>query len=244
MSDRSKIAARVRALLAKTAGNGCTEDEAMAAVAKAAELMAKHQIDMTETELLSEGFGEEELPWESRKGLFARVRLADAIANYTDTQAYSSALRGSCKKSVKFFGLASDALFACWLCESLTSFVTRTANEYTTEHCAVCGGRRNEIWNGFALGACVRISERLGESKAQSVVRPNSGHWLVPIDKSRIVADELARRVPNMGKASRRPEPKIAAQAYYRGREAGNDASFAKPIGETTILQIESGVAA
>ncbi len=46
MNDaRKKMLERVKAILAKTMDNGCTEGEAMAALAKARELMATYEID-------------------------------------------------------------------------------------------------------------------------------------------------------------------------------------------------------
>ena len=44
MNERSKIAARIRALLAKTVENGCTEAEALSAAAKVAELLDRHDL--------------------------------------------------------------------------------------------------------------------------------------------------------------------------------------------------------
>src|SRR6476659_3483857 len=50
MNDaRKRMLDRVRAILAKTLDNGCTEGEAMAALAKAQELMAAY--DISEAEL-------------------------------------------------------------------------------------------------------------------------------------------------------------------------------------------------
>ena len=48
MSDRKAILARIRALSAKTAANGCTEAEAATARAKARDIMAKHQVSDAE----------------------------------------------------------------------------------------------------------------------------------------------------------------------------------------------------
>ena len=51
MSRRKALKAKIAALRAKTAGAGCTEAEASAAAALAAELMTKHGIDAAELEM-------------------------------------------------------------------------------------------------------------------------------------------------------------------------------------------------
>src|SRR4051794_12054829 len=48
MSDRKAILARIRALRAKTAANGCTEPEVASAWAKARAIMATHQVSYAE----------------------------------------------------------------------------------------------------------------------------------------------------------------------------------------------------
>ena len=55
-SERQEIAAKVRALLAKTVDKGCTEQEAVAAASKAKELMDRYQVDLSEAELEEDGF--------------------------------------------------------------------------------------------------------------------------------------------------------------------------------------------
>ena len=51
MSRRDALKAKIAALRAKTAGAGCTEHEAAAAAALAAELMSRHGIDAAELEM-------------------------------------------------------------------------------------------------------------------------------------------------------------------------------------------------
>ncbi len=57
MLDREKLIVRVRALTAKTAANGCTEAEAMAAAEKVAALMQEHAISETVLEMSNASIG-------------------------------------------------------------------------------------------------------------------------------------------------------------------------------------------
>ncbi|SCM75420.1 conserved hypothetical protein [uncultured Pleomorphomonas sp.] len=50
MTDREKLKAKIRALREMTSTRGCTEDEAMAAAAKAAELMREYGVSDVELE--------------------------------------------------------------------------------------------------------------------------------------------------------------------------------------------------
>lgn len=56
MTQREKICARIRALLAKTVENGCTEDEAIGAAAKAAEMLERYNLTVDEVELRESQF--------------------------------------------------------------------------------------------------------------------------------------------------------------------------------------------
>jgi uncharacterized protein DUF2786 len=48
------VATRIRGLMAKTTENGCTEEEAMLAAAKARELMDRYRLTMTDVEIQAE----------------------------------------------------------------------------------------------------------------------------------------------------------------------------------------------
>lgn len=66
--NRERIAAIIRALLEKTVANGCTEDEAIAAAAKAAEMLAKHNLTVDEVELRANPFARERQSFEDVVG--------------------------------------------------------------------------------------------------------------------------------------------------------------------------------
>ena len=59
MDDADRRAAlRIKALLDKTVANGCTEAEALAAAAKAAELLSRHGLDAEGVRRVAEGYAE------------------------------------------------------------------------------------------------------------------------------------------------------------------------------------------
>src|SRR5258708_3451547 len=54
LDSRKKMLEKVKAILSKTMDNGCTESEAMAALAKARELMATYEIEESELSFIQE----------------------------------------------------------------------------------------------------------------------------------------------------------------------------------------------
>ncbi|MBF0333251.1 MAG: DUF2786 domain-containing protein, partial [Alphaproteobacteria bacterium] len=52
--DLEKWKSRIQALRAKTVANGCTEDEAMSAAAKVAELLDRHDLSMSDLDIADE----------------------------------------------------------------------------------------------------------------------------------------------------------------------------------------------
>ena len=53
-TDLDKLTARIQALRAKTIDNGCTEDEALTAAAKVAELLDRYDLSLSDVELRAE----------------------------------------------------------------------------------------------------------------------------------------------------------------------------------------------
>jgi hypothetical protein len=100
------IRAKLRALRAKTVENGCTEEEALAAADKMAELLSKH--GLTTEELDAVGYGRNEVPLGRRSPLdqvwFDVARFADCRAWYQRNE--------DGKLSVVYFGRPQDTLVA------------------------------------------------------------------------------------------------------------------------------------
>ena len=51
LAELDKLKVRIQALRAKTIDNGCTEDEALSAAAKVAELLDRYDLSMTDVEM-------------------------------------------------------------------------------------------------------------------------------------------------------------------------------------------------
>jgi len=125
MNDsRKKMLEKVKAILAKTMENGCSEQEAMTALAKARELMATYEIDEKELH-----------QFEQEKAQIHRTATSDPyeikywlakfVGKFTRCQSWAAK-----DKVVCFAGLESDVIFATWLLDTLQRYVMRALRDY------------------------------------------------------------------------------------------------------------------
>lgn len=216
--DRDSIAARIRALQAKSTANGATEAEALAAAAKARELLDKYQLDMSEVEIRAEG--------------------TEVVVTSLDDTMQSLCVRVSqlcdCKvwgetrtKSLKFFGLSSDVQFATWLCKTLSQFVAGQCLSYALDSLDMSP----DVADSFRLGIIERINARL---IAEAQLRKGSqdstqGRGLIVV-KNALVTEEWAKLNLNLTYRAAPKQYSRNAEARDAGRSAGDKASFGRPL--------------
>ncbi|CAH1690092.1 conserved hypothetical protein [Hyphomicrobiales bacterium] len=118
MKNRQRILDIIRALRAKTIQNSCSEAEASAAAAKAAELLERYGIQADELEEApKDEFVSEEFR-SDQEVVSARLwRVANAIGKLTDTKNWTSH-KTAMKSSIEtFFGHEADVAIAVYLLE-------------------------------------------------------------------------------------------------------------------------------
>lgn len=208
---RKKMLERVKAILAKTMDNGCTEGEAMAALAKARELMATYEIDEKELDALNiekttRFRTEARDPYDIKRGLSVNVGKFTRCKAFRDRDGV-----------INFAGKESDIIFATWLLDTLQRFVMRALREYQKQR-AVKGGmyaNSNYTSASFVIGCASRINEKLKE--------------LAPLDWAK--AQELIVKELNMNLTkSRAGRRNIHESSSKAGFEAGGSARFDKPV--------------
>jgi hypothetical protein len=239
-SEGSELAAKIRALLAKTVDNGCTEAEAMAAAVKAKQLMDQYQVGLSDIELEEEGYvrGTAQCP-EARK-FNAQDWLASAIEAYTETRSWKTHAGYQKKWRYVFFGLRSDVEFANWLLKSLECFAWQKAEEY-----AVRSGNTDYLSKrNFVMGCCERISERLREettarTRKQTTAAAALGGRALVVVKYQLVQREYDKLGLKLGKLYSSGFTCGGADgARGAGRSAGDSASFGRPVGGSPRGQI------
>jgi hypothetical protein len=230
--NRENLLDKIRALLAKTVENGCTENEAMAAIDKARAMMDAYEVTEADLQLTNaESAVLRSEPAGSRDPHNVKRGLASAVAKFCDCKVWRSG------KALTFCGLQSDAQFASWLLDSLAEFVKVELVRHLIGRLAAKAGRR-PIINGFVIGCTARISERLfALCKQSAVVASENSRALVVVKGAAIEAAMKAAGI-TLGK-SRRSSRSANMGAYAAGRAAGEQASFGRPVsGQAAALQL------
>lgn len=209
---RKKLLERVKAILAKTMANGCTEAEAMAALAKARELMATYEIDEKELD----AFSKEKtttFKTENRDPYDIKRNLCVNVGKFTRCKAYRDR-----DNVINFAGKESDIVFASWLLDTLQMFVMRELRAYQKKLITEKGiGYSNNLTSAsFVAGCAYRINEKLKE--------------LAPLDWAKtqeLIVSELGMRLTKSRGRSRNLSEKDAAAGF----KAGENARFDRPVG-------------
>jgi hypothetical protein len=232
MTDgREKMFDKIRALLSKTVERGCTEEEYLAAFAKARALMDAFEITDADLKLAKEE-GVILRKDSSKDPHHIKWAMTGAVAGFCDCRSWREP-----GGEIVFLGLASDTQFATWLLDHLAGFVLTELTDHLMGDIAI-GTPRRMVINGFVDGITGRISERLRElCKPPETVSANS-RALVATKKTLIEAKikELGFRFRSCGGSSRQRD----ADSFAAGRSAGDRASFGRPVsgGRTATLRI------
>lgn len=220
-NNRENIFNKVRALLAKTVDNGCTEAEAMLALEMAEKLMEQHEISEEDLKLEDKSAVIEASDMKDPQNI--RWKLCYWVGKFTETYAFGN------KKRVKFAGLRADVDFAIWLDETLTRFVQSELKRYmwANGYQSFQGAKRNRVINSFCIGCCSRINMKLREMVVNRSFVPNSTALVLA---KQALIDEAVKDM-DIGKPDNRGRKnKIYGDVYRAGVEAGNNASFGRPI--------------
>jgi len=234
MSERDGLLDKVRALMAKTVENGCTEAEAMAALAKARAMIDAYEISDAELSLTkNEKAVLRHEPSDAKDPHNIKYWMISAVGKFTDCEAWRDA-----EKRLVFCGLRSDAQFATWLLDTLAAFVKAELVKHLMTSVAE-GHERNRVIKSFVAGCTSRISARLRELCQQTATLQTSNARALVVVKNKAVADKLAE----LGITVRSTKIRLTLDpgAYSAGKAAGDRASFGRPVsGSHGTLRIES----
>jgi hypothetical protein len=215
-----KLKSRIQALRAKTIANGCTEDEALAAAAKVAELLDRHDLSLSDVELRAAACVRKVYETHRKK----RIPLDDcigAIAQFCDCRVWREKSPGG-EASYVFFGLPADVEVAHYLAELVDAAVRAELGRFKTS--AGYGRFRHQERHlanaSFALGMVASIGERLTAIKAgRDATDVRTGRGLVVL-KTSVVDAEFARLDLRL-RATRATSRMVSMPAYEAGGAAG-----------------------
>ena len=227
-----KLKTRIQALRSKTIDNGCTEDEALSAAAKVAELLDRYDLSLTDVEIREAPCERREYETHRKK----RIPLDDcigAVANFCDCRVWREKNQAGETRYV-FFGLRSDIEVANYLTELIDTAVRSELGRYKTasEYRRFRHQERYMANASFALGMVASIADKLTAMKAErDKVNSGSGRALVVL-KAAVVDAELEKLDLKL-RTVRRPTRMVSTTAYEAGSVAGASLAINPGIRET-----------
>ncbi|MDB5617348.1 DUF2786 domain-containing protein [Tardiphaga sp.] len=225
-----KLKARIQALRAKTIDNGCTEDEALSAAAKVAELLDRYDLSLTDVEIREATCERRSFETFRKK----RIPLDDcigAIAHFCDRRVWREKNEVGESRYV-FFGLRSDIEVAHYLTELVDTAVRSEAGRFKTsrEYQKFRHNERHLANSSFSLGMVASIADKLLAMKAErDHVGQTSGRALVAV-KASVVEAEFAKLDMNL-KTARGGRRMVSMTAYEAGGLAGASLAIHPGIG-------------
>jgi len=225
-ADRNSIIEKIKALLAKTKENGCTEEEELSALAMARAWIDAHEITDDELQLSREekAILHDESEADARDTHKIKWLLCSGVGRYCNVQIF----RGHSKAGLTFVGFKSDIDNATWLLDHLSDFVHDKLFEFLLDCLAPEGKERKQEIRGFVIGCTARISARLIEMCDQSETERTTNHNALVVIKDQAIKDLL--KAEGICLRSSRSSAAFSDDARRAGRSAGDRASFGRPV--------------
>ena len=221
-TDLERLMQRIRGLRAKTVAHGCTEQEALAAAEKVAELLDRYGLSLSEIELRQQecqGVGVET----GRRRLGPIDDCVPAIAAFFDCRVWAEKPASGQIRHI-FFGLRPDVEAAHYLYDLIElAFATETAGFTSgTLYRELVSGERRSATNSFQLGLARGIIAKLELLRDQrdAALRASSGRELVLV-KTSLIEDELAKLGLHFRAHGRASKRRVLTDAYAAGQQAG-----------------------
>ena len=216
----AKIIERVRALLAMTTKNGCTEAEAIAAAAKAAELLEQYDLELKDVKSLEdERIAQQSRPFASdgrpREMHAAGIYVSLAIANFFDCKCWRSGIE------VIFFGMKDDVELA----HAMLSMIRLAMDRELMDFMAGAGkgaGHPRSVMVSFMKGMGHRLSNRLTQIKAERTAHVRAKGKDLVVVKGNLVEAAYAELMRGLNLKPRPLKPVKNALAYFAGVQAAD----------------------
>lgn len=228
-----KLKMRIQALRAKTIDNGCTEDEALSAAAKVAELLDRYDLSLTDIDIRKAACERRAYETYRKK----RIPLDDcigAIAIFCDCRVWREKNQAGESRYI-FFGLRSDIEVAHYLTELVDAAVRSELGRYKTtpDYGRFRHNQRHLANASFALGMVASIADKLVAMKAgRDRVNESTGRGLVVL-KTSIVDAEFGKLDLNL-RSQRSTSRTVSMTAYEAGGAAGASLAINPAIGEAS----------
>ena len=231
-AELDKLIGRIQALRAKTVEQGCTEQEAMAAAAKVAELLDRYGLSLSELDLRGQSCEGAAVETE-RKRAGPIDDCVPATAAFFDCRVWGEK-DGMGRLRYVFFGLPADVAAARYLYDLVDQAFTRETALFKSgeTYAALPSGLRRTATNSFQIGLGRGIIAKLHDlrTRREVVLRGSSGRDLVVL-KADIVEAEMAALGLSLQSRSRSGGRRLLKDAFDQGHAAGLDFEYTPGIG-------------
>jgi len=227
--DLNEIKARIAKLSKMTIENGASENEALTAARKIAELLDSNGLTEAEIKAFETTDSDTSCKMETsdfgeKKKLHEVQFCVNAIAKFFDVKVWSTTM-GTGNRVIRFFGFPQDVAAAMALTETLVYAMERDyKNWFATQSQDVHG---KTLRKNFMLGFCSRVNSRLKDLKEEREVKAENnlpGTSLV-ILKNQVVESEAEKLNLRLRKASR-SYSRANTSAYDAGCYAGSQVNL------------------
>ncbi len=231
-TKRNELLDKVRALMSKTTANGCTEAEALAALAKARAMIDAYVITDDELQLSKTEAAELRTDDDETDPHGIKWRLNYEIGEFCGVTIFR---RGDGR--FVFVGMRSDVDLAQWLLDHLTDYVTAELVKHLMFSLAPKSERR-KIIKSFVQGATETINDKLTNLCERSAAeRTANGNALVVV-KSTAIADKLKEAGINLKTSCSGGSSNVDSGAYDAGGKAGKKATIGRPVSAGGALRL------
>jgi len=230
---REAVLRKVRALLRLTVENGASEAEALNAAAKAAELMASHDLSMDEVDVRESGTRHQDHALD--RTLRAHLtRVAAAIAEMTGTRFWVNG-SGALATVGTFFGLPHDVEVAGYLLDICEGAMRRESDAFERGIMLLRPRVRSARKDSFLAGMADRLGGRIREMAAG---RRATGNALVPLKAALIEQAMREAKVELEGVRVGRRD--LDRASFRKGRAAGDRVRLSPGLGrESDALPLD-----
>lgn len=227
--ERARVRLRIKALLAKTVSNGCTEAEAMAAAGMVGRLLERYALTMDEIEWREEPCVTLEVQVRGRQRQPVDG-CVPAIARFCDCRVWLS--RDEAGARYCFFGFEADAAMCVYLFELIERAMRHEHAAFKASVVHLRGTDLRRAGASFQHGMAARIAERLAagleERHASTARAAATGSALVVAKDS-----EVDRALKALGLRLRTGVRRVRRHDdghYQRGRARGDSLNLNRPV--------------
>lgn len=241
-NERNKAAAKIRALMAKQVGRGCTEAEALASMTKVGELLELYNLTMDEVSLREEKCSTLVIRT-GRKAADSMQWLIVELGLFTNTKSWMSHYNKETRQkevSYFFFGQQTDLEVVQYFYDLISTTMELETRKFkmTDEYINADqyrGGRRRAS-TSFQRGFINRIVMRLSEMRHETMERQYEMEEKAPgtamvVLKQSIVAEEFEKHeVSKRLRTTRASLTANNASAYSQGSDAGGRVNLSRGV--------------